>query len=108
MNTYKQILEFRNKFIQSNPEWFRTGAEILSLRQVVGTKANPGILYKITNIPNAEERFHAEVKALKEHKLPPMPGFEKMCKQNRTHSLRDTLINKIHNLVIENQSADED
>jgi hypothetical protein len=107
VNTYKLVLEFRNKYIQSNPEWFRPGAKVLSLHQIVGNKANPGILYKITNIPNAVERFHAEVQALKEYNLPPMPGFETMCKQNRTSSLRENLINKINNIIIENTYDDE-
>ena len=81
LNTYKEVQAFRKKFLNSHPEWFRPNAKVLTVKKVIGTKKKPGVLYKVTNIREARARFQAEVKALKNNKLPPMPGFETMCKE---------------------------
>lgn len=81
--TYRTLADFRKQVIKTHPEWFREstldGTGVLSEREVVGTYENPGILFNLTMLLEADERMRAEIKALRENNLPPMPGFEKMC-----------------------------
>lgn len=39
----------------------------------------PGILFELSMVLEADKRMQAEIAALKMLKLPPMPGFERMC-----------------------------
>jgi hypothetical protein len=81
--TYKQTKAFRDKFVSIHPEWFRQGGaeSILSMQQIVGTPQNPGVLYKTTVMVNAKDRTQAEIDALKQFDLPPLPGFEQLCRE---------------------------
>jgi hypothetical protein len=91
---FEQTWQFREKFFASNPEWFRPGslgAQEMTFAKVIGTDEKPGILYRITNIPDAKKRFAAEVLALKKNNLPSMPGFEQLCSQ----SLKDAIANQL-------------
>jgi len=106
VNLYKELKAFKTKHLSAHPEWFRPDAasKEMSFEQVVGTKQMPGILYNITNIPNAVNRFKAEMDALEAYGLPPMPGFEKMCStspSDQSSSLQDLIKVKLTQYQVE-------
>jgi hypothetical protein len=45
-------------------------------------RRNPGILFKLAMILEADKRMEAEIAMLRLYNLPPMPGFEAMCGQD--------------------------
>jgi hypothetical protein len=45
-------------------------------------RRNPGILFKLAMILEADKRMEAEIAMLRLYNLPPMPGFETMCGQD--------------------------
>eukprot|EP00128_Syssomonas_multiformis_P010995 Colp12_sorted_trinity150504_noHs@23989 len=83
--TYRELLAFRRANLIKHPEWFRPCAKansaVLSEKLVVGTYSEPGILFNMTLILEADKRMEAEIEALRQYNLPPMPGFETMCKE---------------------------
>ena len=85
---YRALAEFRAEFLDKNPEFFRPGAVPYKESVIVGSTLNPGYLYKIVQIVDANQRFQAEVQALAKLKLPPMPGFEMACQNGETRRLR--------------------
>jgi len=80
---FDELKAFREKFLNVHPEWFRPKAQPLTSAQVVGTYMSPGILFKITLIEDAELRMKAEMDALANLNLPPIPGFEQLCPEGQ-------------------------
>jgi hypothetical protein len=78
---FQETKRFRDENVGKHPNWFRAGAVPLDFDLVVGTDAKPGILYNVTAIVEADKRFEEWIRALKKLDLPPLPGFESMCKE---------------------------
>lgn len=76
---FRALQEFREKFLRKNPAWFRKDAEPMSFEEVVGTYEKPGILFNMTMIKEADQRVKEEIRALRQHRLPFMPGFWDLC-----------------------------
>lgn len=73
---YDTLQGFRNKFLGTQPGWFKNSTAILAESDVVGTYEKPGILMKINQIADGKQRFTSLVNELKTRGLPAMPGFE--------------------------------
>lgn len=76
---YSMLSYFRSKHIDKHPSWFRKGATLMSMDELVGTYEKPGIVFKFVMIVDPKERVKAEIRALKQYGLPAMPGFTRMC-----------------------------
>ena len=76
---FRVLRAFRSKYEGINPSWFRKGATPMTEAEVVGTYEQPGILFNMTMIKEADKRFEAEIKALADNGLPYMPGFKSLC-----------------------------
>jgi hypothetical protein len=74
---YKELLNFREKFIDARPDWFRWPVKApMNFRRIIGDYENPGDLFEINQISDPVERYQACADWLEKKNLPPIPGFE--------------------------------
>jgi hypothetical protein len=77
---FRVLQAFKSNHQGTHPEWFRKDAgPPMTEAQVVGTYQQPGILFKITMIREADKRVQQQILALRQYRLPPMPGFAGLC-----------------------------